>query len=214
HRRPVLLRFIAKKIADLATTDRIDAVGRFVEQQNVRTVNERAGEAEPLRHSFREFLDANVRPLRDANALEKHHRSRGDVVLRHSRHSSEDRECLSRGEITGDLVSFRQITDMPAALGIGDRQIVNARLARGRARESEKNFDGRRFSGAVRTEETKQLAFADGESDAVEGGDRLAADSRAVFLAKTAHINEGSGHNELLYGEMHHEDAADQNAAT
>ena len=39
-----------------------------------------------------------------------------------------------------------------------------------RSREAEQQLDGRRLAGAVRAEQTDQLAASDGQAEAVEGG--------------------------------------------
>ena len=79
-RRIVLpaLRLLLEEVADLAAADRVDAVGRLVEEQDLRIVDQRRGEAEALRHALRELLDPHVLPLRQAHPLEKPRRALAD----------------------------------------------------------------------------------------------------------------------------------------
>ena len=62
---------LLQQVADLAPPDRIHAVGRLVEQQDVGVVDERRREAQALRHALGELLDADVRPVREPDALEQ-----------------------------------------------------------------------------------------------------------------------------------------------
>ena len=65
------LRLLLEEVADLAPADRIHAVGRLVEEQHLRIVDERRREAQPLRHALGELLHADVRPFREPDALEQ-----------------------------------------------------------------------------------------------------------------------------------------------
>ena len=180
--RAVRGRFGAQDVADLAAADGIDAVGRLVEQQHVRRMQQRDGDAEALRHPLRILLDADVDPLRDAQLFQQLQRTALDRGVVHAGHLPEDRQRLPRGEVAGDFVPLGQVTDAAAALGIAGRQSAEARFAGGGAGEVEQDLDGRRFAGAVRAEKAEQLAFADAEVDAVQRGDPRASDRRPVLL--------------------------------
>ena len=182
HGRSVRGGFGAQDVADLAPADRIDAVGRLVEQQHVRRMQQRDGDAEALRHPFRILLDADVDPLRDAQFLQQLQRTALDRGVVHAGHFSEDGQRLPRGEIAGDLVPLGQISDAAAAFGISGRQSAETRLAGGGAGEVEQDLDGRRFAGAVRAEETEQLAFTNAEVDAIQRRNSRPPDRRPVLL--------------------------------
>ena len=54
----------AEHFADLAAADRIEAVGRLVEHQQVGIVHQRLGQPDALPHSLRVGADLGVRPIR------------------------------------------------------------------------------------------------------------------------------------------------------
>ncbi len=97
-------------------------------------------------------------------------------------HLAEDPQRLACGQIAGDLVALGQITDTAAALRIASRQAVDAGFAGGGTREVEQDLDCSRFAGAIRSQKAEEFPFADGEVDAIQGGDPRTADRRPVLL--------------------------------
>ena len=161
--------------ADLPDPLGIQPVGRLVEHQQPRLVEQRVGEAEALAHAeavrrHRTFVDA--RRARPGRAR----RRPGPLARRADR----DRARRARGGWRGRRVAGTPPATRPApppaaaprraALGIG-RPSTSAVPLRGQ-HEAEQHPHGRGLAGAVGTEEAVDVALADVEIDAVDRDDR------------------------------------------
>src|SRR5437588_8760962 len=186
--------FVLQQVANLAAADRINAVGGLVEQQHVRRVDERAGQAEPLRHPLRELLDAHVDPLLDAQLLEQLRAAALDLLRLHPRHAPEDRQRLPRREVAGDLMPLRQVPHAAPALRIAGWQAADARLAAGGAGEAEEDLDGGRLAGAVGAEQAEHLAGPNREVDAVERRDARGAQRAAIDFPEAGDLDDWGRH--------------------
>ena len=203
NRRSVL-RLVAEEIANLAPPNRIDTVRRFVEQQNIRRVKQSCCEAEALGHSFGEFFHAHIDPLGDAQFFEKLAAPPIDRRGVEPRHSPEDRQRLPGGQVSRNLVTFRQVADPAPALRIIHWQTCDLRGPVGGPRKTQKDLHRGRFSCAVGPQKTEELASADGEIDAVERRDSSTGHRRPINLAQTMDFDSRAIHLVNLYVDKRH----------
>src|SRR5258708_36713177 len=80
----------AEQVPDLADAGGVEAVGRLVEDEQLRPSEESLGDAETLAHPQRVRADALVEPVREGHELGH----ALDLVVRHSQHAREVLEVL------------------------------------------------------------------------------------------------------------------------
>ncbi len=192
--RRAALRLLPQEVADLAPAHRIDAVGRLVQQEDVRLVHQRGGEAQPLRHPLGEFLDPHVGPLRQAHAVEQLRDSRFQGCGVHSRHAPEDRQRLAGGQISRKPVALGQVADAAPALRIRRGDSAQPGLARSRVGQAEQDLDGCGLAGPVGPEQAEDLAARDLQVQARQGLDPAAPETGPVDLAQPARLDREASH--------------------
>ena len=92
---------------------------------------------------------------------------------RHAVQLREDDQVLFDAQLEVARHRLRDDADRAAhAVGLlDDVEAVDERGARGRRQQRRQHADQRRLAGAVRAEQAEDLAFLDGEADAVDGGE-------------------------------------------
>ena len=159
------------QVADLAAADRIDAVGRLVEEDHVRLVQQRLGDAEPLFHALGVGADLVVHPALEADQLE----DLGDALAadagRHVEQGAVEVEQAGAGVVVGEAVVLGQVADAAADGRRAGRLVEEQGLALGLADDAEKDLDERGLAGAVLAEQAEDLAALDGQRHALEGLD-------------------------------------------
>ena len=160
-----------QQFADLAAADRIDAVGRLVEEDHLRPVQEGLRDAEALLHALGIGADLRVHSPFDADNLQ----NLGDASPAFRGGNAEQRavelEQAGAGVIVGKAMVFRQITDAAADAGRADRLAEQSSGAVGRFRDAEEDLDEGRLAGAVLAEQAEDLALLDLQGHALEGLD-------------------------------------------
>ena len=76
---PIVRGDAADQVAHLADADRVEAVGGFVEDEQVGVAEQGRGDAEPLLHAQRVLAEPVVRPVGQADEVE-HGRDAGRIV--------------------------------------------------------------------------------------------------------------------------------------
>ena len=149
---------------------RIEADHRLVDEHGARPVQKRGGHDQTLLHAVREALDELVLPARELEHLEHLVHALGHAVAVHAVEPAVKAQELPRREL---LVDERPIGNEPerglGGLGAG-RQIVavDEHAAGRRPQQPGDHPDGRRLSGAVRSQETVNLTRLDVEAHAVD----------------------------------------------
>ena len=69
--RPPLALELQEQVADLLAADRVHAVGRLVQEDHLRVVEERLGDPQPLLHPLGVGADLGVHPLAQADDLQR-----------------------------------------------------------------------------------------------------------------------------------------------
>ncbi len=187
--RPALRRFFLQQVADLPPADRIDAVRRLVEQEDVGLVHERGGQAEPLRHPLGELLDPHIGPVGEADALEQPRDPRTEVRRGDARHPPEDRERLAGRQVPGETMPLREIPDPAPALRVGDGDPEEGRIAGRGMRQAEEDLDRGRLARAVGAKKPEDLARLDPQVDAGQGFHAPATQPGAIHLPQAASLD-------------------------
>lgn len=184
------------EIADLAAADRVHPVRRFIQKDDLRIVEHRLGDAEPLLHALRVGADAVIHPGADADDLEH----LGDLASPHiAGHAVQlpvevhQAEC---GVILREAVIFRQVTDLlphiDGAGGLAQQSGVAVRLVN----DAEQDLDQRRLASPVLAQQPVDFTGFDANGDALE---RLHAAIALAEIPRLDHCGHGSP-PELLQG--------------
>ena len=149
-------------------TGRIESVRRLIEQQQLRVGEQRPTDAKALAHAKRVAANALVRPLGQANPLQRPvdaglglgaTDSRGDLkVLAPGQKRVEARLLHDRADVGERRAALTRHTPTQ-----------HAHRAGGRRRQAEQHPNQRRLSGSVRAEIAERGAARDSEIDAVHG---------------------------------------------
>ena len=99
------------QVLDLAATDRVQAGGRFVEDDQVGVVNERLGKPDPSLHALGEFAHHPSPHLVQSHHLQQLPGAAATLVAGQIEKAAEKIECLVRIEITIEIRFLRQVAD-------------------------------------------------------------------------------------------------------
>src|SRR5262249_27847707 len=132
---------LVEDLADLAAADRIDAVGRLVEEDHVGVVYQRLGDAHALFHALGIGLDLVVHAALEADHVE----DLADALLLqtggHLQQAAVEVEQAGGGVILGEAVVLGQIADAPADGDGTDRLVEQGGGALGRLEDAQEDLD-------------------------------------------------------------------------
>ncbi len=152
----------------------IDAARGFIEEDHARSVEDRAGESQPLfpapgqRLGDEIFLALQARGL-NRPRLALAHRRAGEAV-----DPAEETQILNDGQIVIETEALGHVAD-PVLQGLGvlrDVDAEDARASGGGSEETAQHADGRGLARAVRAEKAEHLALPHGERQVVHGRER------------------------------------------
>ncbi len=159
----------------LVAAGRVEAVGRLVEEQQARIVDERLGELDPLLHPGRVAADRPVALLVQPDVAEDLGRPLAGGRARQAGHPRHVGDEVGRGRVRRQAVVLGHVADE-----LADRRALRAhvevhhrRLARGRFEQPEQDLDERALAGPVGADETDDPGL-EVEGQAVERGDARA----------------------------------------
>ncbi len=158
-------------IADLTAADGVYAVGRLVEEDQVRVVDHRLRQADPLGHAFGIRADlaiGGVAHVDDVQQLGGALPARGAI---HLRQRAEEFDDLPPGEITGEAVVLGEVTHAAQRRLVTDGLPEHRAGGAGGADDGHDDLDQGALAGAVGTEQSEDLTAADLHGDALEGVD-------------------------------------------
>jgi len=176
----------------LVATGRVEAVGRFVEQQQSWPVDERLGELDPLLHPGRVPADRAVALFVEPDVPQHLGRAfarRGAREAGHARHLGDEvgRRCVGR-----EAVVFGHV-----AHELADRRALRAHvevhhggLAQRRLEQAEQDLEERALARAVGTDQTDDAGL-EVEGQAVEGSDAARISLGQVTKGDQAHAFSG-----------------------
>ena len=125
---------LAEQLAQLDPGARVEARGRLVEQQHLRIVDQRVGQAQPLLHPAREGLDVRVALVAEVDQLEQVGDHPAPAGRRQPVAAGEEVEVLPDLHVVVDAEGVgHEAEDAPDLVGVpGDRPAGD--LGRGRPR--------------------------------------------------------------------------------
>lgn len=150
----------------------VQAAGRFIQEEEVRVMDEDSGQAQALLHTAAEMRSQVVAFLGKADQLENFLDFFSPIRALHLVTGAEEIEILDDEHIFVDAESIGHIADQAAnliALAM-DIIAVNTGRARGRPQEKREYFQGGRFAGAVAADEAENITPAHLKIQAIEGG--------------------------------------------
>jgi hypothetical protein len=184
HRQVALGLDTAEHLPHRGARDRVEAGGGLVEKEDARLVHQAARDLDAAAHAAGEVLDGLVGPRRQLDRGQE----LGDEPLAplawHAVQLGVDEQVLLGGEL--EVAGHRLRDDADgAAHGVGLVEHIGAGDARRAARRRQQggeHADQRRLAGAVGAEHAEDFALADGEGDAVDGGEVAEALGEVVDL--------------------------------
>ena len=132
--------------------------GRFVENDEVGIVDERLRQADAALHAFGKFADGPRARLAQADHFEQLFGAIVAFALLEMKQVAEKIQRLARVEVAVEIRFLRQITDARLGRHVARRMAKNLDVPFGRIKQTEQHLHGRGFAGAVRPEQTEDLA--------------------------------------------------------
>jgi hypothetical protein len=194
---------IEQFLPEIAARFRVHRAGRFVQEQQLRRVHDRAGQGEALFLSAAERAGELFRAIGEGVGVDQLVHPRPPPRPRQALHGGHELQVLAHGEIFVQRKLLGHVTDPPAQrLRLAwDRQPQHLDLAGAGREQTAKHADRGRFAGTVGTEKAVDVRMRHAQIDAV---DRL---QRAEPLAEAA----GDDRAALVHAGVHpglHRDAA------
>ena len=168
------------ELAHLGHAGRVEAVRRLVEDQQVRVLDQRGRDAEPLLHPLRVRAEAVACPLAEADLVERGR----DPLLGDARMAGEHAQVVPCGQERIERGGLDHRPDPRQPLRRAGRGAEHDRAPARRPDEPEKHAQRRRLAGPVRAEEAVDLAPAHAERKPVDGKDLV-----AVALGEIARLD-------------------------
>ena len=168
---------LAQEFAQLDASARVQAGGRLVEEQDLRVVDQGVRQAQPLLHAARERLDVVVAAIGEVDELQEVADRPASLRGRQAVAASEEVQVLPDLHVVVDPEHVRhEPEDAPDLVGV-PRHGPAGDLGDARRRLQERGQDPERrgLAGAVRPDETEDLALLDVEVHAGDGHRRRVA---------------------------------------
>ena len=154
-------------ILHLAATDRIQSCRRLVEDDQIRIVDQRLGQADSTLHPFRKLAHRPCVGLAQADHLEQLSGSFAAFLFLKLEELSEKIECLLGIQKSVEVGLFGQVTDLRLGSHMTRRMAENLDMPLGGVEEPEQHLNGGRLPGSVGSQETENLTSANLEIDIV-----------------------------------------------
>ena len=159
---------IAKEVAKPRDALRVEAIGRFVEDENVRLSEQRPGELQPLAHAHREPTDLPVARFGEPDQFEALlHPGKGEA-----RHRRDDLQVTTGGARRMEARSLEHGSHISGRTGqVAIAVAVDEDPARGRSHQAKQHPQGGRLARSVRSEESRHSTRDGVEVEVVDGDD-------------------------------------------
>ena len=149
----------------------VEAVGRLVEDQHFRIVQDRLREPDPAPVPFRQRVDALIEHRFQVQQADDLVETASALIACQPANVGDELEESQRSHFRIARRTFGQVAD--PALGFAARgldvETANGRGARGRGQEARDDAHRRRLAGAVGAQETEHLAGPHAEAQLVHG---------------------------------------------
>ena len=155
---------------EFAARQRIDADRRFVQQQQARAGQQRAGQAELLLHAAGQLARQPRGERRQAGEAQQACDARGAKIVRHGIQVGEQDEIFRDAEVFVQTERLRHITDRGMHRGCIGRHVVvqHPHAAGAGAQQTGEQSQQRGFARAVRANQAGDDAGLDASVDAVQ----------------------------------------------
>src|SRR6185312_7797247 len=149
----------------------------------------------PLQHAFRIFLDAHIAPVLQADQVQKFRNALLSLASLHPRKGSIKIQHPVTGQISGEPMILRQITDRPPRLRLA--RILTEQLGRsvGGMYRGEEHFYERRLPRPIRAQQAVLHARRHTQAEIRNRPDLASAPSRSVNLFETVSLNGEIAHH-------------------
>src|SRR6185437_1972707 len=195
---PLLLDHRADHLPELLDAARVEAVGRLVEDQQLRVGQQAPRDAQALAHAHRVLRDAVVAARGEADPRQRRRDPRRDLRAAGGRHHAQvlaPRQVHVKARLLDDRADAPERLDPPGR----DRPPQQVHRPRASRRETEERADERRLPGSVRAEEAEGTAAGNEQVDAVDRG------SLAETLGQALRLDRGgAGLGALLHCACRH----------
>src|SRR5262249_6196348 len=138
---------------DVTAAERIEAGHRFVENHELRIVDERLGDADALQHALREFAQLEATLGTDPYLVEQTSGARAPLSAVVPEEAGEIRQQLFGGQVIVEVRVLRQVADAPLDVEVANRPAEDFRSPARRIDQLHQQLERCRLAGAVRTEE-------------------------------------------------------------
>ncbi len=173
HDRHPLLQHLVEDPPEVPPRDRVHAVGGLVQQQDLRRVDQRAGQAQLLFHSARELVGQPVLERGEVAETQQALDARRPLLARDLEEVRVEEEVLQHGEVAVETEALGHVRDTVLdRLGLRSNGVAgDERVALRRSQDPRQHPQGRGLPGAVRTDQPEQFPARDREGEVIHGGD-------------------------------------------
>lgn len=159
--RHALVPQFQQEVADFAAADWIHSIGRFIEDDQVRGVDQCLCEPDPLQHSLGITAKSLVCPLGHAHAIQQSARVLSPLRSVHTGHGPAELDDLSPGEVVGEVVVFGEVPDPCEGLLVSNGQSKECSFDLVGAYDGHEDLHEGRFAGTIGSQEAEDLAALD-----------------------------------------------------
>ncbi|EMY33032.1 phenol hydroxylase [Arthrobacter crystallopoietes BAB-32] len=189
HQRDALLLESEEPVPEDVPRLRVQAGGGLVQQQDLRLVDQRAGDGQPALHAAGERVHAGLGLVGELGELQQLVRLRPQVAVGQAEVAAVDDQVVADPDLVVEVVLLRHHAQVRPDLGAVAVRIQphDGQLARGALRDAADHPHCGRLAGAVGPEQAEGLPRRDVEGDAVDRGEI------PVLLGQAARRNDGLG---------------------
>ena len=157
------------QVLDLAAADRVQAGGRFIQDHQVRVVDQGLGQTDAARHAFRELAHRPVAGRGKADHFEQLIRAALALLAGDAEKRAEEIQRFPRREVAIQVRFLGQVADPAVDRHVPRRLAEDFETPARRIEQPQEQLDGGGLAGAVRAQQAKDFPAADGQIQAVDG---------------------------------------------
>src|SRR5262245_48565311 len=182
--RVTLLGQVSQYLMDKLLHQRIEGIGRLIENEQARCMRQGEDETKFLDHSARHL--PNFHPQVEVKSLRQFGSTRPDVLSSDSAENRKNLICSEPGrqsQVAWEIpdVLFDVLTIAPAI------QPKNSRTSAGGSKQAEHDSDGGGLAGTIRTEESEEVGIRDRQRNSFDSAATPISPGQAIEL------NDGHG---------------------
>ena len=186
------------ELENFVAAGRVHAVGRLVENQQLRIVDDGRGQLEPLLHAGGIRFDLAIAGLAQPDIVEHFVRPLQGILTRHADKLAGIGDELDADHLRKQALVFRREADQPADVELAMAKIHAQHFARAAIDrdQPEQRANHRRLAGTVRAEQTDR-AERDADREIVERGDRAVGLGDAFELKQHANPRQQTSERQI-----------------